>query len=90
VYRNLHALVQAGLIHEVKLKGHASRFEFHTERHHHFVCERCGRIEDLEWFDVPDLTRKTKLPSGSVRTWELILRGVCQQCSQQKAAQWEE
>ena len=61
VYDNLHALVRAGLIHEVAVDGKAVRFDANLERHHHFVCERCGRVEDIEWFDLPSLGRRPPL-----------------------------
>lgn len=83
VYNGLHALTQAGLVREVNLAAHASRFECHTERHHHFICERCGRIEDLEWFDLPGVASKAKAVAGTVQSWELLLRGLCESCQAQ-------
>lgn len=80
VYNGLHALTQAGLIREVNLAGRANHFECHTEQHHHFICERCGRIEDLEWFDLPGVVKRAKAAPRAVRSWELVLHGLCQVC----------
>jgi len=52
-YNNLRDLVQVGLVREVALEGRAARFDAKGTRHHHFVCDRCGNVEDLEWFDLP-------------------------------------
>lgn len=79
VYKSLHALVEAGLVREVSL-GQVVRFESKTERHHHFVCDRCGRVEDVEWFDVPQLARRATLGKRSVRDYALVLRGLCGNC----------
>ncbi len=43
--------------------------------HHHFICDRCGDVEDTEWYNVP------KPASGSqgkriIRESELIFRGL--------------
>ena len=84
IYNALHALVRAGLVREVPLAGHAARFECHVERHHHFVCDRCGRIEDLEWFDLPGIARLAKVSPARLRRWELVLQGVCESCSSLK------
>ncbi len=75
VYNTLHALVQAGLIREFTLDGKAARYDANLEQHHHFVCDRCGAVEDVEWFDVP-----AAQGAGNVRTYEVILRGECSRC----------
>jgi Fur family peroxide stress response transcriptional regulator len=84
VYNGLHALTRAGLVREVSVSGHAARFESHVEHHHHFVCERCGRIRDLDWFDVPGVSQKAGLNSRAVRAWELVFHGLCEDCLNQK------
>jgi Fur family peroxide stress response transcriptional regulator len=78
IYKSLDAMLRAGLVREVRL-GHAVRFESRTERHHHFVCDRCGRVEDLDWFEMPPLSR-TVLGRRSVREFQIILRGACGEC----------
>jgi Fur family peroxide stress response transcriptional regulator len=81
VYKALHTLAAAGLIREVRLGGGAVRFEANTERHHHFVCERCGRMEDLDWFDIPRLPEKAAAGRRKLLGYELILHGLCAQCA---------
>ena len=80
IYKNLHVLERAGLIREMVLESQAVRFEANTKRHHHFVCERCGRVEDIEWFDVPHLSIRAALGPRTVRSYELVLRGLCNVC----------
>jgi Fur family peroxide stress response transcriptional regulator len=52
-YNNLRDLVKAGLVREVAIEGRAARFDAKGMRHHHFICDRCGNVEDMEWYDVP-------------------------------------
>jgi len=52
-YNNLRDLVQAGLVREVAVEGRAARFDAKGMRHHHFICDKCGSVEDIDWFDVP-------------------------------------
>src|SRR6516165_9048428 len=52
-YNNLRDVVEAGLVREVAVEGRAARFDAKGKRHHHFICDRCGNVEDMEWFDVP-------------------------------------
>jgi len=79
VYNTLHTLAQAGLVREFKLDGNAARFDACLDPHHHFVCDRCGGVEDLEWFDVPALDRK-RVGVRSIRSYEIVVRGVCSKC----------
>jgi Fur family peroxide stress response transcriptional regulator len=46
IYRNLWLLVGEGLLNE--LPGPHARFDANTHAHHHFMCERCGRIIDVD------------------------------------------
>ncbi len=80
VYRNLKDLVEAGLVREVAVEGRSARFDLKEMQHHHFICDRCGSVEDMEWFDVP---RPAPASVGArvVRDCELILRGFCASCA---------
>jgi len=78
-YNNLRDLVQAGLVREVAAEGRAARFDAKGMKHHHFICDRCGNVEDMEYYDVP------RPASGSIgkrilRECELIFRGLCTTC----------
>jgi len=79
VYNTLHTLAEAGLVREFKLDGNAARYDACLEPHHHFVCDRCGGVEDLEWFEVPALERK-RAGVRSIRSYEIVVRGVCSKC----------
>jgi len=84
-YNNLRDLVKAGLVREVAVEGRAARFDAVSMRHHHFICDRCGNVEDMEWYDVP------KPASGSLgkrilRECELIFRGLCTKCAPRRAS----
>jgi Fur family peroxide stress response transcriptional regulator len=79
-YNNLRDLVQAGLVREVAVEGRAARFDAKGLRHHHFVCDRCGTVEDVEWYDVPKPALET-LGKRVLRECELIVRGLCTTCA---------
>ena len=81
VYKSLHAMASAGLIREVTVEGNAVRFESNMDKHHHFVCERCGRVEDISWFEVPALSRRTRLGRRTLHHYEVVIRGLCSDCT---------
>ncbi len=81
-YNNLRDLVQAGLVREVALEGRAARFDLKGLRHNHFICDHCGTVEDMDWYDVPTPDPNT-LGNRVLRDYELILRGLCVPCATQ-------
>ena len=80
-YNNLRDLVKAGLVREVAIEGRAARFDLEGMRHHHFVCDRCGDVGDVEWYDVPKPAARS-LGKRVVRECQLIFRGFCAKCAQ--------
>ena len=84
-YNNLRDLVEAGLVREVAVEGRAARFDAKGVRHHHFICDRCGDVEDLEWYDVPKPALGS-LGKRVVRDCEVILRGLCTKCARRRAS----
>src|ERR1700677_2761355 len=79
-YNNLRDLVQAGLVREVAVEGRAARFDAKGTRHHHFICDRCCNVQDLEWYDVP-MPASDSLGKRKLRESELIFRGLCAKCA---------
>ncbi len=84
-YNNLRDLVKAGLVREVAVEGRAARFDAKDMRHHHFICDRCGNVEDMDWYDVPRPASRS-LGKRIVRECELIFRGFCTKCAPRRAS----
>ncbi len=84
-YNNLRDLVQAGLVREVAVEGRAARFDAKGVRHHHFICDRCGNVEDIEWYDVPR-PASGFLGKRILRECELIFRGLCTKCAPRRTS----
>jgi len=84
-YNNLRDLVKAGLVREVAVEGRAGRFDAKDKQHHHFICDRCGNIEDVDWCDVPKPASRS-LGKRIVRECQLIFRGLCSKCAARRAS----
>jgi Fur family peroxide stress response transcriptional regulator len=83
-YNNLRDLVHAGLVREVAVEGRAARFDAKGMRHHHFICDCCGNVEDMDWYDVPRPATGS-LGKRILRECELIFRGLCMKCAPRRA-----
>ena len=79
-YNNLRDLVQAGLVREVAIEGRAARFDAKGLRHNHFICDRCGSVEDVDWSTAPR-PAPASLGRRVLRECELIFRGLCTRCA---------
>ncbi|MBM4032254.1 MAG: transcriptional repressor [Planctomycetes bacterium] len=82
VYRTLALLEELGLVCRVDALCDRARFDANRERHHHFVCTRCGAVRDFahpEWdrCAVPEEVKAM----GEVRTIHVQLRGLCSKCA---------
>ena len=84
-YKNLVDLVQAGLVREVAVEGRAARFDAKGVPHHHFICDRCGNVEDLAWYEIPRPASRA-LGKRILRECELIFRGLCAKCAPRRAS----
>ena len=84
-YNNLRDLVQAGLVREVAVEGRAARFDAKGMRHHHFICDRCGKVEDIAWYGVPR-PASGSLGKRILRECEVIFRGLCTKCAPRRAS----
>jgi len=82
VYANLELFEELGIVRRVSLGRGAARFDPRTEPHHHLVCSRCGRLEDLDAaVDVGPALRAASgsgfAPSGAA----LVVTGLCAACA---------
>lgn len=86
VYNTLRELTEAGLVREFPSEGKAARFDANLHPHHHFVCDACGKVDDIDWFEIPERTRKPALGARSIRDYEVIFHGTCERCGKSPAA----
>jgi Fur family peroxide stress response transcriptional regulator len=81
VYRTLAMLSEAGVISRVEVLDDRSRFDVNSEKHHHFVCLRCKRVEDFYWPDFDGLALPQDVKKlGEVQSPHVEVRGICSAC----------
>jgi len=81
VYRVLETLVEAGLARKVHHAGGVARFDPMTERHHHLVCDACGRLVDLDDALVPKLRLPARSgPGFRITDYSVSFTGLCAAC----------
>ena len=75
VYRNINTLVEDAFLSTVEVPGEPSRYEIAGKgHHHHFQCDDCGKIFELEGCLVQD---RPRLPRGvRITRHEILLYGL--------------
>ena len=81
VYRNLSAFLELEEIRCVATVDGVERFDADLHPHAHFVCEKCGRVIDIE-NGVPPASPEEALP-GQVRSYSLTYYGICNDCQKE-------
>lgn len=81
VYQTLNDLTAMGELGHIDVGTGSARFDPNLAPHHHLVCDRCGRVDDLA-VDYPGVA----VPAGSatdfeVTRTEIVFRGYCASCT---------
>ena len=79
VYNTLSLLKESGLIREVFQEG-VLRFDANLGPHHHFLCRRCGKVEDIPWEAVQPIPIGELPGRQTVDAMEITLHGLCAAC----------
>ena len=86
VYRNLGILREQGLVQVLQSGSTFDRFDADTSAHYHFICEACGRVDDVPMSAMADLEDKAARVLGCcVSGHRLDFYGTCAECAQKVA-----
>jgi Fur family peroxide stress response transcriptional regulator len=81
VYRVLETLVEQGFARKVHHAGAVARFDPMTVRHHHLVCDQCGRLVDLDDVAVPGVRLPDAGRTGfEIHDYSISFTGLCRDC----------
>ncbi|WP_281950624.1 Fur family transcriptional regulator [Nitrosophilus kaiyonis] len=82
IYKNINAMVEKGLLSEVKLPNSKNRYEITKDSHAHFICEKCSKVEDLY---IDDECLKNNIDKNIViNDIDIVIKGICEECSKKE------
>lgn len=87
VHNVLADLAEAGLVRRFEPARSAARFERRVDdNHHHAVCQRCGKVEDVDCVvgEAPCLHADAP-PGFAVQVAEVTFVGICAACAATEA-----
>lgn len=81
VYRQIEKLLAEDMIIEVELGDGKKRYELKSlVHHHHLVCKKCGKLEDIRLDERVILAEVSKKSKFKVEDHSLEFFGICVNC----------
>ena len=81
VYATLELFDELGIVRRVNGGGGTLLWDTRADSHHHMICRRCGRIEDLETGLDLDRARRSAARAGfAPDRAEVVVSGLCSDC----------
>ena len=81
LYRNLNKLADEGIIKKIDGLELSSHYDHNTFEHYHFICEKCGKVFDVDCNIAPEVVSKTEEETGfKINGHDIIFHGLCREC----------
>lgn len=86
VYRTIKSLETKGILHQVDLRHNHAHYELaDIADHHHLICLRCGRIEDVGHCGaeaIQSVVLRRSKHFVEIKQHALEFYGICRQCAE--------
>jgi Fe2+ or Zn2+ uptake regulation protein len=81
IYRTLESFLDSRIILQLEFGEGKFRYELTRDEHHHFICENCNTVLDIDSCPVADLEKSIRREKQVVITrHSLEFFGLCNQC----------
>ena len=81
VYRNLTLLADIGEIQRLRVGDGVDHFDADTSLHYHFVCTKCGCVEDLDMDSIEEINEAASARfDGQIDGHVTYFYGTCGNC----------
>jgi len=84
IYKNILTLQERGLLKELKVPKEKNYYELKQDEHSHLVCNRCGMIEDIKFYEdemMLDLKNIANEHQFKIEGISLFINGICKNCA---------
>ena len=81
VYKTIQLLKESGKVQELAFYDKKTRFDTNMEPHINLVCQKCGRIEDLNDLKVKEFIKQFSVKSGfKIEGHRIDFYRICRYC----------
>lgn len=78
VYNSVETLKEHGIIQSLTITGSEMRYDYENKMHHHFLCNECGRIIDIN-IECPNIGKVLKCGHKVIEVHGYF-KGTCADC----------
>ncbi len=82
IYNTLKSFAKSGIISELTIEDGMARYDADVEKHGHFRCRKCGKIEDFK--TKCDFCYKEPLSGYIIETEHMYVTGLCAVCAKKE------
>lgn len=83
IYRNLKEFEEIGIV-ETHVENDQMQVkyqcDYENQNHHHFVCQNCGRVTEIQMCPIDMAFFESQLPGAQITGHRFELVGLCAQC----------
>lgn len=80
VYRNLSQMATNGELLNIGIFNGSAHYDHNCYKHYHFICEKCGKVFDIDHLQPNLDERVLGLEGFAVRSHSLTFSGLCPDC----------
>jgi len=81
VYREISSFISDGLVREIDFGDGKKRYELVSRgHHHHLICSKCKKVDDIVLDEDPILSKVEKLSKFKIESHSLEFFGLCSNC----------
>jgi Fur family transcriptional regulator, peroxide stress response regulator len=80
LYKNVHTMLEAALIREVKIPGQKTKYELEKGDHAHVMCKSCGELKDIAYNTAPLLKESMIISQYKAEEVSIVISGICPEC----------
>jgi Fur family peroxide stress response transcriptional regulator len=81
IYKTVQTMSRIGNILTVESGTGSQRFDGHTDPHHHAICNKCGKVFNIDFDHYPiDLDKKNIMEGFRVQGIKVTFLGTCHAC----------
>lgn len=83
IYRIIENFTKNSLVNRLQFQGKKFFYEAKKSDHHHAICEKCGRIEDISTCFIDRVEKEIERTKGfRVKNHSLEYFGICKNCQE--------
>ena len=80
LYKNINAMLEKNLIHEIKVPNFKAKYEIAKEPHIHLLCKECNEFIDLDVNIGSVVSEASQKSHYKLEDSCVVLSGVCEKC----------